>query len=110
MNLGDHSIARLLYPWDFPGKNTGVADHSLLLGIFLTLNPSFLGLLHWQADSLPLSHQGSPSRRPPPPPKSLYLLSQGATSETLDRSMDQKSTINKATQEKNALEFKQASL
>ena len=110
MNLGDHSVARLLYPWDFPGKNTRVADHSLLLGIFLTkaLNPSFLGLLHWQADSLPRSHQGSPSRSPPP--KSLYLLSQGATSETLDRSMDQKSTINKATQEKNALEFKQASL
>ena len=33
--------------------------HSLLHGIFLTqgLKPH---LLHWQADSLPLSHQGSP--------------------------------------------------
>ena len=33
--------------------------HFLLQGIFLThgLNPC---LLHWQADSLPLSHQGSP--------------------------------------------------
>ena len=46
-------------PWDFPGKNTGVACHSLLQGIFPTQgsNPC---LLHWQADSLPLSHQGSP--------------------------------------------------
>ena len=42
----------------------GVANF-LFQGIFLTLgsNPS---LLHWQADSLPLSHQGSP-------PKSLYV-------------------------------------
>ena len=34
-------------------------------GIFLTqrLNPSFLGLLHWQADSLLLSHLGSPPER-----------------------------------------------
>ena len=36
--------------------------HFLLRGIFLTqgLNPC---LLHWQGDSLPLSHQGSPSIR-----------------------------------------------
>ena len=27
---------RLLYPWDFPGKNTGVGCHSLLQGIFPT--------------------------------------------------------------------------
>ena len=27
---------RLLYPWDFPGKNTGVGSHFLLQGIFLT--------------------------------------------------------------------------
>ena len=35
--------------------------HFLLQGIFLTegLNLSLLQLLHWQADSLPLSHQGS---------------------------------------------------
>ena len=35
---------------------------SLLQGIFPTQgsNPHFLSLLHWQADSLPLSHQGSP--------------------------------------------------
>ena len=28
--------SRLLYPWDFPGKNTGVDCHFLLQGIFLT--------------------------------------------------------------------------
>ena len=49
---------RLLCPWDFPGKSTEVGCHFLLQGIFLTqgLNPC---LLHWQADSLPLSYQGS---------------------------------------------------
>ena len=53
------SAARLLCPWDFPGKNTEVGCHFLLQGIFPTqgLNPS---LLHWQVNSLPLSHQGSP--------------------------------------------------
>ena len=42
---------------DFPGKNTGVGNHFLLQGIFLTQqwNPC---LLHWQVDSLPLSHLG----------------------------------------------------
>ena len=51
--------ARLLCPWDFPGKSTGGTCHFLLQGIFLTqgLNPC---LPHWQVDSLPLSHQGSP--------------------------------------------------
>ena len=35
--------------------------HALLQGIFLTQgwNP---GLMHWQVDSLPLSHQGSPKQ------------------------------------------------
>ena len=49
----------LFCPWDFPGKNTGGGCHLLLQQIFLTQgsNPC---LLHWQADSSPLSHQGSP--------------------------------------------------
>ena len=51
--------ARLLCPWDFPVKNTGVCSHFLLQGIFLTQGLN-LCLLHWQADFLPLSHQGSP--------------------------------------------------
>ena len=50
---------RLLCPWDFPGKNTGVSCHFILQGIFLT-HESNPGLLHWQVDSLPLSHQGCP--------------------------------------------------
>ena len=51
---------RLLCPWDSPGKNTGVGCHSLLQGVFLTQgsNPHLLPLLHWQADSLLLSHLG----------------------------------------------------
>ena len=51
--------ARLLCPWDSPGKNIGVGCHFLLQGIFPTQgsNPR---LLHWQADSLPLSHLGMP--------------------------------------------------
>ena len=45
----------------FPSKKTGVGYHFLLQGIFLTqeLNPC---LLHWQRDSLPLSHQESPGK------------------------------------------------
>ena len=52
---------RLLHPWDSPGKSTRVGCHFLLQGIFQTQgsNPC---LLHWQADSLPLSHQGSPQK------------------------------------------------
>ena len=48
--------SRLLCLWDFPGKNTGVSSHFLLQGIFPTQR-SNSRLLHWQADSLPLSHQ-----------------------------------------------------
>ena len=42
--------SRLLCPWDFTGKSTGVGCHVLLQEIFLTQerNPHFL---HWQADS-----------------------------------------------------------
>ena len=52
---------RLLCPWGFPGKNTRVGCHFLLQGIFQTQrsNLHLLCLLHWQTDSLPLSHQGS---------------------------------------------------
>ena len=41
---------------DSPGKNIEVGYHFVLQGIFLTqgLNPHLLGLLHWQANSLPL--------------------------------------------------------
>ena len=38
---------RLLCPWDFPGKNTGVDGHFLLQGIFQTQG-SNRGLLRWR--------------------------------------------------------------
>ena len=52
---------RLLCPWDFPDKNTGVNSHSLLQGIFLTqgLSP---GVLHCRQILYYLSHQGRPSK------------------------------------------------
>ena len=50
---------RLLCPWDSPGKNTRVGCHFFLQGIFLTQELD-RGLLHWQVDSLPLSHKGNP--------------------------------------------------
>ena len=49
---------RNLYPWDYPGKNTGVGSHSLLQGIFLTQR-SKLGSPTLQADSLPPESPGS---------------------------------------------------
>ena len=55
--------SRFLCPWNFPGKNTGVACYVLLQGIFLNqgLNPPLLCLLDCQVDySLPLCHLGSP--------------------------------------------------
>ena len=50
--------ARLLCPWNSPGKNTGVGCHSLLQGIFLTQgsNPQ---LLHCRWILYLLSHQGA---------------------------------------------------
>ena len=51
--------ARLLSPWNSPGKNTGVGCHSLLQGIFQTQesNPGLhcRQILYW------LSQQGSPT-------------------------------------------------
>ena len=47
--------SRLLCPQGSPGKNTGGGCHSSLQD-----QGSNLCLLHWLADSLPLSHLGSP--------------------------------------------------
>ena len=56
-SLQPHGLSptRLLCPWDFSGKNTGMDCHFLPQGIFPTQgsNPH---LPQWQADSLPLSH------------------------------------------------------
>ena len=54
--------ARVLCPWDFPSKNTGVGCHLLLQRNFTT-QESNMHLLHLQANSLLLSHQGSPQVR-----------------------------------------------
>ena len=52
------SLTRLLYPWGFLGKNTRVGCYALLQGMFQTQGLN-LSLLHWQADSLPLSNQNT---------------------------------------------------
>ena len=51
---------RLLFPWDFPDKNTGVGSHFLLQGILPIqgLNLHLLSLPPWQVDSLPLELPG----------------------------------------------------
>ena len=50
---------RLLCPWYFPGKNTGVGCHFFLEGFISTQGSNMpLCLLHWLADSLPLALTG----------------------------------------------------
>ena len=53
--------ARLLCPWDSPGKNTGVGSHFLLQRIFPTQgsNLHLLHLLLWQVHSLPIEPRGN---------------------------------------------------
>ena len=55
--------ARLLSPWDFPGKTIGVGCHLLLQGIFPTQgsNP---GLLHCR-QTLPSEPPGKPTKYTP---------------------------------------------
>ena len=62
---------RLLCPWDYASKNTGVSCHFLLQGIFPTQgsNPR---LLHCRQILYRLSHQGSPRSL-----KLRWLLAQG---------------------------------
>ena len=58
-SLQPHGLwpARLLCPWNSPGKNTGVASHSFLQGIFPTQgsNPGFL---HCRQIPYCLGHEG----------------------------------------------------
>ena len=60
-SLRPHGLqpARLLYSWDFPGRDTGVVCHFLLQGIFpnQALNS---GLLHCRQILYQLNYQGSP--------------------------------------------------
>ena len=55
----DCSPARLLSPWDSPGKNTGVGCHFLPWGNFLTQGLNSC-LLHYRQMLYCLSQQGSP--------------------------------------------------
>ena len=65
------ACTKLLHPWDFQGKSTGVGCHFLLRGIFPTQgsNP---GLSHCRQTLYHLSHQGSPIN-----PKAHLLISSG---------------------------------
>ena len=52
--------AKLLCPWDSPGKNAGVDCHAFLQGIFPT-QESNPGLSYCRQILYSLSHQGSPA-------------------------------------------------
>ena len=64
-SLRPHGLwpARLLCPWDSPGKNTGVGYHALLQGIFPTQgsNP---GIPHCRRILYHLSQSGGPRGYP----------------------------------------------
>ena len=59
LRLQGLQLARLLCPWNSPGKSTGVGSHSLLQGLVPTQgsNP---GLTHCRQILYNLSHEGSP--------------------------------------------------
>ena len=67
-SLWPHGLwpARLLCPWDFPGKSTGVGCHFLLQRIFSTQG-SNLGVPHCKQTLYCLSHQVVPSCSPGDP-------------------------------------------
>ena len=65
--------ARLLCPWDFPGKDTGVVCHFLLQGIFPTQGVN-LGLLHSRQILFQLNYQGRLTRHKFLGRKNLILL------------------------------------
>ena len=58
-SLRPHGLqpAKLLCPWDSPGKQTGAGCRLLLQGTFPTQRSKLsLCLVHWRMDSLPLYH------------------------------------------------------
>ena len=66
LTLRPHGLypARPLGPWASPGENTGVGCHARFREIFPTqgLKPHLLGLLHWEAGSLPLLQPRKPMK------------------------------------------------
>ena len=75
-SLQPHGLhpTRLLCPWDFPGKSTGVGCHCLLQGIFLTQGSNVI-LPHCKQTLYHLSHQGSPYQLGDPHLKTLLEAS-----------------------------------
>ena len=61
-NHMDCNLPRLLHPWNFPGKNTGVGCHFLFQGIFPTQgsNP---GLPHCRQMLYQLTHGEAPKKK-----------------------------------------------
>ena len=90
-SLQPHGLqpARLLCPWNFPVKNTGVGCHFLLQRIFLTWgsNPGHRQIAEFlpsQADSLPSQPTGKPQQswdlKPNPSDIKVYATSRESTS------------------------------
>ena len=73
--------ARLLRPWDSPGKNTGVGCHAFLQGI-LSTQGSNPGLWHCRWILYCLSHQGSPPKKAKPYLKAHRKASSGSPKNT----------------------------
>ena len=75
------ACTKLLRPWDFQAKSTGVGCRFLLQGIFPTQgsNP---GLSHCRQTLYCLSHQGSPTRMNEYPFISMKSLSRAQLSAT----------------------------
>ena len=75
-SLQPHGLqpVRLLYLWNFPGKNAEVGCHFLLLGIFPSQGSklSLSHLLHGQVDSIPLAPPGYESS------VTLFLQTEGS--------------------------------
>ena len=76
---------RLLCPWHFPGKNTGVGCHFLLQGTLPTQgsNLHLLRLLHWHAGSLPAEPSGKPASTWRPYSKIKQIWISGIRTQTL---------------------------
>ena len=80
-----NSLARLLCPWDFPGKNTGLGCHFLLQGNFMTqrLNPRLAGGFFFAEQPVKSTTEVNKSERqwvteglatvPPTPPHQPHL-------------------------------------
>ena len=62
LTLQSHGLlpARLLCPWNSPGKNTGVDSHALLQRIFPTQGSNSIQSPCYRQVLYHLSHQGSP--------------------------------------------------